>query len=163
MLLISTSYCIIVASYIALVSPPPSHNFRLTLILNLILILTLTLLPLPKGPSVHPQPHRECLPSSPQQTPNYGIKHMILKLKTDIRSLGMMGFIGLQRRFRAIDRDNTKSLSLSDFKKVRVAFFLSMLLFSLSSFFPSCTMTSFLLVYLTILKFSYLLDVALDK
>jgi hypothetical protein len=46
------------------------------------------------------------------------VKYIILKLKEEIRSVGLLGFIGLQRRFRAIDRDNTKSLSLSDFKKV---------------------------------------------
>jgi hypothetical protein len=46
------------------------------------------------------------------------VKYIILKLKEEIRSIGLLGFIGLQRRFRAIDRDNTKSLSLSDFKKV---------------------------------------------
>jgi hypothetical protein len=52
------------------------------------------------------------------RTPDYGVKYIILKLKEEIRSIGLLGFIGLQRRFRAIDRDNTKSLSLSDFKKV---------------------------------------------
>jgi hypothetical protein len=122
MLLISMSDCNIRASDLTVVPLPlPITSSQLTLKINL--IRTLTLLTLPQGPSIHSQPHRESLPSSPQQTPNYGIKHMILKLKTDIRSLGMMGFIGLQRRFRAIDRDNTKSLSLFDFKKVRTAVF----------------------------------------
>ena len=42
-----------------------------------------------------------------------------MKLKDEMKSFGLMGFIGLQRRFRAIDKDNTKSLSLFDFKKVK--------------------------------------------
>ena len=45
-----------------------------------------------------------------------------MKLKDEMKSFGLMGFIGLQRRFRAIDKDNTKSLSLFDFKKVRIRF-----------------------------------------
>lgn len=41
-----------------------------------------------------------------------------MKLKEEMKSFGLLGFIGLQRRFRSIDKDNTKSLSLADFKKV---------------------------------------------
>lgn len=50
--------------------------------------------------------------------PNYGVKYIIMKLKEEMKSFGLLGFIGLQRRFRSIDKDNTKSLSLADFKKV---------------------------------------------
>ena len=58
-------------------------------------------------------------PIATSKVPNYGVKYIIIKLKDEMKSFGLMGFIGLQRRFRAIDKDNTKSLSLFDFKKVK--------------------------------------------
>ena len=61
-------------------------------------------------------------PNSTTRIPNYGVKYIIMKLKDEMKSFGLMGFIGLQRRFRAIDKDNTKSLSLFDFKKVKKRF-----------------------------------------
>lgn len=73
-----------------------------------------------QGPSFSPRPSR-APPSSTQRVPDYGIKYIIVKLKGEVRSFGLLGFIGLQRRFRAIDRDNTKFLSLADFKKVGVS------------------------------------------
>jgi Ca2+-binding EF-hand superfamily protein len=46
-----------------------------------------------------------------------GVAHIVQKLKVEIRSRGGTGFISLQRKFRIIDDDNSKSLSMAEFKK----------------------------------------------
>eukprot|EP01034_Spumella_vulgaris_P024624 gene24624-30992_t len=49
--------------------------------------------------------------------PSPGIKLIIAKIKAEMKSRGSGGFIGLQRRFKIMDDDGSKSLSLSEFKK----------------------------------------------
>lgn len=98
-----------------LVSCTVHASFHLTVTHSTILIPNKS-----QGPSFSPRPSR-APPSSTQRVPDYGIKYIIVKLKGEVRSFGLLGFIGLQRRFRAIDRDNTKFLSLADFKKVGVS------------------------------------------
>jgi Ca2+-binding EF-hand superfamily protein len=46
-----------------------------------------------------------------------GLQHIILKLKGEMKSRGASGFIGLQRKFKIMDDDNSKSLNLAEFKK----------------------------------------------
>jgi Ca2+-binding EF-hand superfamily protein len=45
------------------------------------------------------------------------IAFLIKKLKSELRQRSVHGFIGLQRKFKIIDDNNDKSLSLSEFKK----------------------------------------------
>jgi Ca2+-binding EF-hand superfamily protein len=49
--------------------------------------------------------------------PSYGVQVLIDKLKVEIRSRGGLGYLSLQRKFRIIDDDNDKMLSLGEFKK----------------------------------------------
>ena len=49
--------------------------------------------------------------------PGPGIKMLISKIKNEMKSRGSGGFIGLQRRFRIMDDDGSKSLSMAEFKK----------------------------------------------
>lgn len=49
--------------------------------------------------------------------PHPGIQMMIDKIKKEMKSRGSGGFIGLQRRFKIMDDDGSKSLNLSEFKK----------------------------------------------
>jgi Ca2+-binding EF-hand superfamily protein len=46
-----------------------------------------------------------------------GLQLIIQKLKTELKSRGIHGFIGLQRKFRIMDEDGNKSLDLGEFKK----------------------------------------------
>jgi Ca2+-binding EF-hand superfamily protein len=48
---------------------------------------------------------------------NPGLSYLINKLKQEMKQRGANGFIGLQRKFRIMDDDNSKSLSLAEFKK----------------------------------------------
>jgi Ca2+-binding EF-hand superfamily protein len=47
----------------------------------------------------------------------YGLQLIIAKLKAEIRTRGVIGFIGLQRKFRIMDDDGSKSINLAEFKK----------------------------------------------
>ena len=49
--------------------------------------------------------------------PTPGLKLIIAKIKAEIKGRGSGGFVGLQRRFRIMDDDGSKSLSLNEFKK----------------------------------------------
>jgi len=42
---------------------------------------------------------------------------MVSKLKAELAARGARGFIGLQRKFRVMDDDGNKALSLAEFKK----------------------------------------------
>lgn len=53
-------------------------------------------------------------PASAEPSP--GVKMLLTKLKADIQSRGLFGYNELQRIFRAMDADDSKSLSLSEFK-----------------------------------------------
>eukprot|EP01038_Epipyxis_sp_PR26KG_P004385 gene4385-6201_t len=46
-----------------------------------------------------------------------GIQLIIKKVKSEMKARGASGFIGMQRKFRIMDDDNSKSLSLAEFKK----------------------------------------------
>ena len=48
---------------------------------------------------------------------NPGIKLLISKLKSSLKSYGGSGFTAVQRKFRIVDDDNSKTISLSEFKK----------------------------------------------
>ena len=50
-------------------------------------------------------------------TPDYGLQMIINRLKKEMKSRGAHGFIGMQRKFRIMDDDNSKSLCMSEFKK----------------------------------------------
>jgi Ca2+-binding EF-hand superfamily protein len=54
---------------------------------------------------------------SPSVVPHAGIQMIIDKLKGEIRGRGGNGFIALQRKFKIMDDDGSKSLDLSEFKK----------------------------------------------
>lgn len=49
--------------------------------------------------------------------PSAGLKLIIAKIKQEMKSRGSGGFVGLQRRFKIMDDDGSKSLSISEFKK----------------------------------------------
>jgi Ca2+-binding EF-hand superfamily protein len=49
--------------------------------------------------------------------PSPGLKLVIGKIKAEMKARGSGGFAGLQRRFRIMDDDNSKSLSMAEFKK----------------------------------------------
>jgi hypothetical protein len=49
--------------------------------------------------------------------PTPGLKLIIAKIKSEMKSRGSGGFIGLQRRFRIMDDDGSKSLDIGEFKK----------------------------------------------
>ena len=54
-------------------------------------------------------------PSTP--APDAGNAMLIKKIKAALASRGARGFIGLQRKFRIMDDDDSKSLNLGEFKK----------------------------------------------
>lgn len=49
--------------------------------------------------------------------PSAGLKLIIEKIKKEMAARGSGGFVGLQRRFRIMDDDGSKSLNLAEFKK----------------------------------------------
>ena len=49
--------------------------------------------------------------------PDAGIIFIVQKLKEALQSYGAHGFIGLQRKFRIMDDDGSKTLTVSEFKK----------------------------------------------
>lgn len=49
--------------------------------------------------------------------PSAGIKMIINKIKAEMKKRGSSGFAGMQRRFRIMDDDGSKSLNLAEFKK----------------------------------------------
>ena len=49
--------------------------------------------------------------------PTYGIQILVEKIKAEMKKRGSIGFIGLQRKFRSMDDDGSKSLSVAEFKK----------------------------------------------
>ena len=49
--------------------------------------------------------------------PSPGLKLIIAKIKSEMKLRGSGGFIGLQRRFRIMDDDGSKSLNMAEFKK----------------------------------------------
>jgi calcyphosin len=53
----------------------------------------------------------------PADQPSHGISLIISKLKGELKSRGGGGFIALQRKFRIMDDDGSKSLNLAEFKK----------------------------------------------
>lgn len=55
--------------------------------------------------------------SAPAAVANPGIKMLIDKIKKELKSRGSFGFIGLQRRFKIMDDDGSKSLNQSEFRK----------------------------------------------
>jgi Ca2+-binding EF-hand superfamily protein len=71
------------------------------------------------GPTVSPQnksPIGSDL-SKGVKSPSYGVEFIISKFIAGLRSYGLFGFIGLYRRFRGIDKEGRKVISLTDFKK----------------------------------------------
>ena len=48
---------------------------------------------------------------------NVGVRVLIDKFKAELSNRGAHGFIGLQRKFRIMDDDGSKSLSMAEFKK----------------------------------------------
>ena len=54
-------------------------------------------------------------PSTP--APDAGNAMLVKKIKAALASRGARGFIGLQRKFRIMDDDDSKSLNLGEFKK----------------------------------------------
>eukprot|EP00605_Chrysophyceae_sp_TOSAG23-4_P000792 GSChrysophyteH1.ASY1.ANO1.881.1 assembled CDS len=53
-----------------------------------------------------------------QKAPDSGVAHILDKLKKELRSRSVSsGFIGMQRKFRIMDDDGSKSISLAEFKK----------------------------------------------
>eukprot|EP01039_Chlorochromonas_danica_P000069 gene69-75_t len=53
---------------------------------------------------------------SPSKLPA-AVAYLVGKLKEEMRARGAHGFVGMQRKFRIIDDDNSKSLSYPEFKK----------------------------------------------
>jgi Ca2+-binding EF-hand superfamily protein/adenosylcobinamide amidohydrolase len=49
--------------------------------------------------------------------PSHGLQLIIQKLKTELKARGAHGFIGLQRKFRIMDDDGSKTLDMGEFKK----------------------------------------------
>ena len=47
----------------------------------------------------------------------YGVKSLVLRMKTELKQHGAKGFHGLQRKFRIMDDDNSGNLNLGEFKK----------------------------------------------
>ena len=45
------------------------------------------------------------------------VVHLITKLKTELKSRGAHGIHGLGRKFKIMDDDGSKSLSMAEFKK----------------------------------------------
>lgn len=56
-------------------------------------------------------------PPTPVAVANPGIKMLIDKIKKEMKSRGSFGFIGLQRRFKIMDDDGSKSLNQAEFRK----------------------------------------------
>jgi Ca2+-binding EF-hand superfamily protein len=84
------------------------------------------------GPKTHPldlpsrpstaQPYIPYAPrradaKPPVKDPSPGVQYIIVKLKAEMKRRGALGFIGIQRKFRIMDDDNDRSLSLAEFKK----------------------------------------------
>ena len=49
--------------------------------------------------------------------PSVGVQVIIARVKTSLKAHGAHGFVGLQRKFRIMDDDNDRGISLSEFKK----------------------------------------------
>ena len=62
-------------------------------------------------------PARPSSSAGRQREPDAGLLQIIRRCKQEIRSRGGNGFIALQRKFRIIDDDGSRSLQLSEFKK----------------------------------------------
>ena len=56
-------------------------------------------------------------PKAPQNEMDAGVAFIVKKLKTTMASRGASGILGLGRRFKIMDDDNSKSLDLSEYKK----------------------------------------------
>ncbi|CAN0407894.1 unnamed protein product, partial [Ectocarpus fasciculatus] len=61
--------------------------------------------------------HRSSAIQRPREVASYGIQSVIRQIKQEMRSRGSKGFIGMQRKFRIMDDDGSKSLSMGEFKK----------------------------------------------
>ena len=61
-----------------------------------------------------------------RQPPHAGLTHLIDSMKKEIKARGSDGFLNLQRRFRIMDDDGSKSLSLLEFKKALLEFKLNL-------------------------------------
>ena len=70
---------------------------------------------LPKAAAAGSSPHRQ--KRSTLEGADVGVRILIDRLKTEIRTRGGTGYIGLQRKFRIMDDDGSKALSLAEFKK----------------------------------------------
>jgi Ca2+-binding EF-hand superfamily protein len=71
-----------------------------------------------KGPSsVFPPPPPAGVQKPSAANHPAAIMFLINKMKTEMKSRGALGFIGLQRKFKIMDDDNSHSLSLAEFKK----------------------------------------------
>ncbi|KAJ1410906.1 hypothetical protein B484DRAFT_336222, partial [Ochromonadaceae sp. CCMP2298] len=57
------------------------------------------------------------VPAHVRVEPSPGLKLIIAKIKGEMKARGSGGFIGLQRRFRIMDDDGSKSLDVGEFKK----------------------------------------------
>ena len=55
--------------------------------------------------------------ASAPATGNAGVNFLITKMKTQLKAHGAHGFLGLQRKFRIMDDDGNKQISLAEFKK----------------------------------------------
>ena len=49
--------------------------------------------------------------------PHAGLQPIVAKLKNELATRGARGFVGLQRKFRIVDDDGSKSLTMAEFKK----------------------------------------------
>ena len=67
----------------------------------------------------HRPPAPRQMPSSSPISPNepsHGIKHVIVKLRTRLKSFGPLGYVTLEHTLRTLDSDNTKLVTLSELK-----------------------------------------------
>ena len=60
---------------------------------------------------------RNATPSKPKKEAPAGTQLLVKKLKDALANRGARGFIGLQRKFRIMDDDGSKTLNLAEFKK----------------------------------------------
>jgi len=65
-----------------------------------------------------PEPRREpARPSRPAGPTNESVEALLEKFRHKLAARGARGFIGMQRQFKIMDDDNSKSISLAEFKK----------------------------------------------